>query len=133
MTDSPHDDHGKMRNCVQQRWMTVLLLAATLAASPLAGCSTAPKAKNQASFIAKANAARGWFDSNVPGLRNQIDRSAGYIIFPDITQWGFLISGGHFGRGVLNRPDDTPYGSKTRPNRKPLTCQALAEQWTRCG
>ena len=84
---------------------------AVIAASLLAaGCSTAPKAKNQATFVSEATTATKWFENHVPGLRRQIDNSAAYIVYPSIGQWGLLITGGQFGRGVLNRPDDSQIG-----------------------
>ncbi len=95
---------------MQRQWMAVLLLAAALAASPLPGCATAPKVEEQATFVVKTNSAQRWFERNVSGLRSQLDRSAGYIVFPDILQWGVLISGGNTCRGVLYRPDDTQSG-----------------------
>lgn len=74
------------------------------------GCSTAPKAKDQASFINDARAATRWFESHVPGLRQQINNSAGYVIYPSVAQWGMLIGGGQYGRGMLNRPNGSQIG-----------------------
>lgn len=67
----------------------------------IAGCSTAPKAEDQGALVADAEAAVQWFERSVPGLRGQLDRSAGYIIFPGVGQWGILIGGGKFGRGMV--------------------------------
>ena len=84
---------------------------AVIAASLLAAsCSTAPKMKDQAKFVSDAAAATRWFEAQVPGLRQQIDNSAAYIIYPSVGQWGILISGGKFGRGMLNRPNHRQIG-----------------------
>ena len=89
----------------------VRILLAVIAASLLAaGCSTAPKMKDQAKFVGDATAATTWFEAQVPGLRQQIDNSAAYIIYPSVGQWGILISGGKYGRGMLNRPNDRQIG-----------------------
>jgi len=74
------------------------------------GCSTAPKAKDQAGFVRDAQSATEWFYANVDGLDEQIKGSAAYIIYPAVGQWGFGISGGQFGRGMLARPDGTQIG-----------------------
>ena len=62
------------------------------------GCSTVSDVEDQAAFMADAATATRWFEQNVPGLREQIDRSAGYVVFPSVTQWGTLIGGEQFGR-----------------------------------
>ena len=81
------------------------------AASLLAmGCSTAPKAKDQAAFTSDAKAATQWFESNVSGLRQQINDSAGYVVYPSVAQWGLLIGGGQYGRGAVNHHDDSQIG-----------------------
>lgn len=95
------------KNCV--RVASVLLAMAAVSVAPM-GCSTAPKAEDQTAFIMEARAATQWFESNVAGLSQQIDRSAGYIVFPSVGQWGILIGGGEFGRGMLNRPNDSQIG-----------------------
>ncbi|MHC4347652.1 MAG: lipid-binding SYLF domain-containing protein [Planctomycetota bacterium] len=74
------------------------------------GCATAPKAEEQETFISEARAATKWFERNVGGLRDQIDESAGYIVFPGVAQWGIIFGGGDFGRGMLCRPDGTQIG-----------------------
>ncbi len=87
-----------------------ILLAATVAAIQLGGCSTAPKVKDRAAFMDRAESTRRWFETNVYGLRGQINGSAGYIVFPDVAQWGILIGGGTFGRGALYTPDGRQTG-----------------------
>jgi lipid-binding SYLF domain-containing protein len=76
----------------------------------LGSCATAPKTEKQADFLARSDSTRVWFEQNVTGLRRQIDNSAGYVVFPDIAQWGILIGGGRFGRGEVCEPDGTQIG-----------------------
>ncbi len=90
---------------------SALLLAATCVAALFAtGCSTAPKAENQDAFISESRAATRWFEQSVPGLRSQIDDSAGYIIYPSVAQWGIIFGGGQYGRGMVNRPSGEQIG-----------------------
>lgn len=90
-------------------YTTMLLLAGAILFAA-GGCSTAPPMKDRASFIAESDAAREWFQDNVPALRSQIRESAGYVIFPGVAQWGIMFGGGKFGRGTLNRPDHSQIG-----------------------
>jgi len=87
-----------------------LSAAALLVVMLVAACSTAPKAADQADFMADSRVAKAWFERNVPGLREQIKGSAGYIVFPSVGQWGIIFGGGQFGRGTLNRPSGTQVG-----------------------
>jgi lipid-binding SYLF domain-containing protein len=80
------------------RAMAFSLVTATILGA--GGCSTAPKVEDRETFVSEARAATKWFESNVSGLRGQIDKSAGYIIF----------MGGDFGRGMLCRSDGTQIG-----------------------
>lgn len=84
------------------------LFAAVL--SGLSACSTAPKAENQESFIDESRTATRWFERQVPGLRQQIDNSAGYLIYPEVGQWGIIFGGGQYGRAMVNRPNGTQIG-----------------------
>jgi lipid-binding SYLF domain-containing protein len=78
---------------------------ASLIATP--GCATAPKQEDRADVVADSRAATQWFRRNVSGLSDQLGRSGGYITFPGIGQYGILIGGGEFGRGVVyNRIGD---------------------------
>ncbi|UCC30082.1 MAG: hypothetical protein JSU86_18030 [Phycisphaerales bacterium] len=74
------------------------------------GCATAPKMKDRPALIGDGRVATAWFEQNVSGLREQIDDSAGYIVFPSITQWGLGYSGGKWGRGLVNDSDDSQIG-----------------------
>ena len=74
------------------------------------GCATQPKEEDRPTFIADARTATQWFESRVPGLRPQIDNSAGYIVYPSVGQWGIIYTGGKFGRGLVCKPDGTQIG-----------------------
>lgn len=87
-----------------------LLGFALAAAFTVTGCSTEPKESQQSSFLAESEAATMWFEQNVPGLREQINGSAGYVVYPSVGQWGILFAGGQFGRGAVNRPNGTQIG-----------------------
>ncbi|MEM9082651.1 MAG: hypothetical protein AAGB34_03570 [Planctomycetota bacterium] len=76
----------------------------------LGACSTAPDAKDQSRVVYNADVALDYFTSEFPGLRSQLDRSAAYVIYPDVAQWGIVFSGGRYGRGVVARPDETQVG-----------------------
>jgi len=73
-------------------------------------CSTAPKAEKQPELSRAARSSTAWFERNVSGLSSQIEHSAGYVIFPDVVQYGILIGGGTMGRGVLCEPDGDQTG-----------------------
>lgn len=93
------------------RVLTLVLAAAGAGGSLVtAGCSTAPKSENQTSFVAESRAATAWFEQNVPGLREQINSSAGYLIYPSVGQWGIVFGGGQHGRAMVNKPDGTQIG-----------------------
>ncbi len=76
-----------------------LLVASVVTLNP--GCATAPKVQDQATVVADSRSATRWFKSNVGGLGAQLDDSAGFISYPGIGQYGTLIGGGKFGRGVV--------------------------------
>ncbi|MEM7228051.1 MAG: YSC84-related protein [Planctomycetota bacterium] len=93
---------------VRKHRLAFLLFAALICLST--GCSTVPKGEDRVAFANDARTATSWFENNVYGLEQQIDQSAAYIIYPNVGQWGILIGGGKFGRGMLNRPDDRQIG-----------------------
>jgi len=86
------------------------LLSITAGPGLLTGCSTVPRAGDRASFVAEADAATGWFEDNVYGLKNQVERSAGYLVFPGVGQVGVIFAGGQFGRAALYAPDGEQIG-----------------------
>lgn len=79
--------------------LILTVLASLLVMAP--GCATTPDVKDQASVIADSETAMEWFSSKVSGLDSQLAQSAGYIIYPGIGQYGIIITGGKFGRGVV--------------------------------
>lgn len=86
------------------RPLALLLACLGATATPLVtpGCSTAPKSQSDRDeLVARASSTRRWFESQVVGLRTQIDYSAGCIVFPDVAQWGIIFGGGSYGRGVV--------------------------------
>lgn len=88
---------------------TVSLALATLGLVAT-GCNTAPKYANRQSFALEAKAAENWFGDNVSGFRDQIRDSGGYIVFPDVGEWGIVFVGGTFGRGGVYSADGTQIG-----------------------
>lgn len=88
------------------------LLPALLGAALLApaGCSTSPPVEDAEALQFRSDYARRWFEARVTGLDRQIAQSSGYISFPSIGQFGVVIAGGKFGRGVVCEPDGTQIG-----------------------
>lgn len=78
-----------------------LVSLALVAMTFLASCAAAPKEDRKDDVLARAQSTRAWFERHVNGLDSQIKGSAGYIVFPDVAQWGIVFGGGAFGRGVL--------------------------------
>jgi lipid-binding SYLF domain-containing protein len=74
------------------------LLTGFAAAVLLAGCSTSEPERDN--LIARAEAARADLFRQVPAASDVAARSAGYLIFPSVTQ-GALIFGAQYGNGVL--------------------------------
>ena len=95
-------------NSVSLRYTSLILIATALSAA--SGCSIAPKMKDRASFLADSREAVTWFEDNVCGLKEQIATSAGYTVFPDVLQWGIMIGGGHYGRGMVAESDGKQVG-----------------------
>lgn len=95
-----------MRNGVK----AVFAAAAVAVSMLVSGCATAPKASDQSSFLAEAAAAREYFEARVPGLKEQIKASGGYVVYPNVGQWGIVFGGGQFGRGTVNAADGTQVG-----------------------
>ncbi len=68
------------------------------------GCSTSPPASDVQALTYRAGYTQRWFEDRVIGLDRQLERSAGYISFPSIGQFGVIIAGGKFGRGLVYDP-----------------------------
>lgn len=86
----------------------LLLLIASLQST--VGCSVAPSVDDRQAFVVEARDGLGYFETNVNGLRDQINRSAGYAVFPGAGQWGIIFTGGSFGRGAVFTPSGTQIG-----------------------
>ncbi len=93
-----------MRSSVLRSTLAFLCLACA------ASCSTAPKAENRASFTLEARAAESWFETNVKGFKDQLKAGGGYIVFPDVGQFGIVFGGSTFGRGAVYSADGEQVG-----------------------
>ena len=67
-------------------------------AALLAGCSTSAPERDD--LVARAEAARADLFRQVPATRDLAASSAGYLIFPSVTQGAFIF-GAQYGNGVL--------------------------------
>ena len=90
-------------------YICLVSISALLVVIP-AGCSTVPKEENQSKLIDDSRTAVDWFVENVSGLQRQLNQSAGYIIYPGIGQYGIIITGGKFGRGVVYNSNNQQVG-----------------------
>lgn len=74
------------------------------------GCSTAPKTQaEKRSLVAEADATLSTMVAKDPSLRDFVDNSHGYAVFPDVGKAG-LIAGGAYGRGVVFDENARPVG-----------------------
>lgn len=90
--------------------MRILPALCALLLPVLTACNVAPKSDDRESFVMEAREGLQYFEKHVPGLREQIRRSAGYAVFPGAGQWGIIFTGGSFGRGAVFTPDGTQLG-----------------------
>jgi lipid-binding SYLF domain-containing protein len=66
----------------------------------LAGCSTAPKSEARKDTLQdEAQTTVNRFQREDPGLRNMLDKSYGYVVFPNVGKGGVIV-GGAYGKGV---------------------------------
>ncbi len=64
-------------------------------------CATAPKtADEKADLYVDADRTLGAMRARDPGLIELLERSAGYVVFPNIGK-GAFVAGGAYGRGIL--------------------------------
>ena len=78
-----------------------LALLAGVPAVAMVGCSTAPKSvSDQQELDNSAQTALSDAIRRDPSLRQTLDRSAGYAVFPKYGEGGFVVGGG-YGKGVL--------------------------------
>lgn len=76
---------------------TVLVLGAGLGF--MGGCDTQPKSEtDQAVLSANTTAALTAFKARDPSLQALLDKSVGYVVFPNITSGAFILGGAN-GRG----------------------------------
>ena len=81
--------------------MTSVIKATAFVLMFLIGCATAPKtADDQRALEARALGTLNSMIAKDPDLRDIVDRSAGYVVFPSVGKGGAIV-GGAFGRGVL--------------------------------
>jgi lipid-binding SYLF domain-containing protein len=88
------------------------LLKLVAAGAMLAGCTTTvrtadttpppPPADQAPDLVTSANATLDRMIARDPGLRDLLNTSAGYAIFPEVGKGGFIV-GGALGHGVLYR------------------------------
>jgi lipid-binding SYLF domain-containing protein len=65
------------------------------------GCASAPKTTEQRSALnTEADQTINLMVAADPSLRPLLDQAAGYVVFPDVKQGGFVV-GGAGGKGVL--------------------------------
>jgi len=79
-----------------------LAIALAVGSVGLIGCATEPSGTEaKSNLVQDSNTTLQSFLRTDPSLRNVLDRSAGYAVFPSIGQGGVIIAGGAFGRGVV--------------------------------
>ena len=75
--------------------------ALTVAMLMITGCSTAPKTQaEKRGLVAEADATLASMTAKDSSLRDMVDRSAGYAIYPNVGAAGAIV-GGAYGRGVV--------------------------------
>ena len=76
----------------------------------VAGCSTAPKTQaEKRSLVAEADATLQTMVAKDPSLRDFVDNSHGYAVFPDVGKAGAIV-GGAYCRGVVFDENARPVG-----------------------
>jgi lipid-binding SYLF domain-containing protein len=80
---------------------SLVSLLSILSLAWVAGCSTEPPtdARREA-LVTNAQATMKTLEARDPGLRNVLDNSYAYIVFPDVSKGGFGV-GGAWGRGIV--------------------------------
>jgi lipid-binding SYLF domain-containing protein len=77
------------------------LVTVALLALLFAGCETAPKSEaKKATLEDEAMAALNRLKRTDPSLADLLDRSYGYVIFPNVGKGGVIV-GGAYGKGVV--------------------------------
>lgn len=79
----------------------LVMVVAALAVSMVAGCASAPETRpEQRGLEARADATVEQFVARDPSLGDVLARAAGYAVFPEVTEGGFIV-GGSQGVGVV--------------------------------
>ena len=90
-----------------RRYTTALALTLLALA---AGCSTAPKTQaEKRSLLGEADATLASMVAKDSSLRDFVDNSHGYVVFPEVGKAG-LIAGAAYGRGVVFDENARPVG-----------------------
>jgi lipid-binding SYLF domain-containing protein len=77
------------------------LIGAVAGLLMLVGCASAPKSRqDQQAMDARAQATLQSMVASDPSLREVLDRSAGYVVFPSVGEGAALVGGAH-GVGVV--------------------------------
>lgn len=81
--------------------LNLIPAAAILALLMVGGCATAPQSPDERQALrSQADATLDSMVARDPGLRPTLDRSYGYVVFPEVGKGGAII-GGAYGRGVV--------------------------------
>ena len=83
--------------------LLMVALAFAGAAMTLGGCSTTPKSEaDKDALVSEADATLKSMEAADPSLRDFLQKSYGYAVFPSIGKGG-LVVGGAYGRGAVYR------------------------------
>jgi len=78
------------------------LAVLALAVGGIGACAPAPNSPEQAASLEdQANATLKQMYARAPGLRQFVDASAGFAVFPNVGAAGAFVAGGAYGKGVL--------------------------------
>src|SRR5690242_1462703 len=77
------------------------IFASLAAIAFVTGCQTAPKTDTaRANLLDEAQASLNRFERSDNSLRDVLDRSPGFVVFPAVGKGGFIVGGG-YGKGVV--------------------------------
>lgn len=81
---------------------TISRLAVPLAALLVAACASMPQERGeQDALVSQANSTLQMMTSTDPSLRDVLERSYGYAVFPEVGEVGVIALGGQQGVGVV--------------------------------
>ena len=88
----------------------IVVFAAMFAGMALTGCATAPKTESEKDALAsEAESTLKAMEAADPTLRDFLQKSTGYAVFPNVGKGG-LVVGGASGRGALYRTNGKMLG-----------------------